>query len=684
MANLKRYRIKCTILLLIILAVNISGQTKIDSLKQLLPSKQGQERYAILTGLFSEYIYIDAVQAINLAEEALKIATDLNDDKKIADSYYNIGFGKYRNTEYPAALKNFNVALEIYNKIMDENRAANSKNFLAIVNLEMKRADISLELYNELLAYHLSKNQLYDYSIILMNCGTIFLDKKEYNKALECFFKVLDIENKNSDTKSIRSKEFVGDVYCNMGETYFWKKQYDLSLKYQKMSLELFKDVKLVDGIANLQMDLGLTLVKLKDYSRAKEYLADALKNYQSIKFAPGIRNTKERIVQLYTETRQIDKALETLRDLEALSVAGKDSIMISKCFNMYADVYSASGNFDLAYNYLKKHNELKTLLDSRENKQRLAELQTVFAIDEKEFENKTLKKENELQKEKLNAQRIIVTIVIIALILLTLLMVMLFRKENKLKKAALLLERKNEEINIQNKKLEEIILIKDKFFSILAHNLKNPFWSILGQNSLLEQSYNEFTDDERKELIGRIGTLATNVYNLFEDLLSWAKTQQGAMEVAKQNLFLDDVINSAIKPYLTQAQNKQVNLEIHTDKQMCINADKFMMETVIGNLVDNAIKFSNSHGKVIIGAAFRNGSVEISIIDFGTGMEKEKVDKLFRIDENISSAGTMNEKGSGLGLIICKEFVEKHDGNIKVESEDGKGTTFTIVLPRN
>lgn len=395
------------------------------------------------------------------------------------------------------------------------------------------------------------------------------------------------------------------------------------------------------------------------------------------IKYAPGIRNTKERFVRLYTDTKQLDKALETLNELELLSNTGKDSTMICKCYKMYAEIYSSAGKYDLAYTYLKKHIDLRSLIESKENKQRLMELQTVFSIDQKEFENKTLKKENELQKEKLDSQRIIVTIVLCALLLLAVLMIALFRKEKTLKK-------KNEEINSQNKKLEEIILIKDKFFSILAHNLKNPFWSILGQNSLLEQSYNEFTDDERKELISRVGTLATNVYKLFEDLLSWAKTQQGAIEVAKQNLLLTEVINSAVKPYLTQAMNKQVELEINTDPEMNINADRFMMETIVGNLVDNAIKFSNRESKIVIGAESRNGDLEISIMDFGTGMDKEKVDKLFRIDENISSAGTMNEKGSGLGLIICKEFVAKHDGSIKVQSKEGEGTTFTIVLPRH
>lgn len=668
MTGFKKQHIFLLLAFLFAMGANTYSQSRIDSLKQQLSSVKGQDKYAVLAKLFTEHIYIDADQALKYAEEALGIATTLNDEKRIADSYYNLGFANYRKADYPVAIKNFNIALEMYIKQKNERSEANVKNFLAIVNMEMKRSDIALQLYTELLQYYSGINQLSDYSIILMNIGTILLEKQEYDKALDSFSKVLDMMEKNN----IVNKDFTANVYCNIGEAYFGKKQYDQSLKYQKMSLELFKETKLDDGIANLQMDIGLSLIKLKEYSQAKEFLTDGLKNYELIKYAPGIRNTKERFIQLYTETRQFDKALETLRELEELSIAGKDSNMISKCYKMYADVYSSTGNSSLAYNYLKKHIDLKTLIDSRENKQRIMELQTVFAIDEKEFENKTLKKENELQREKLNGQRIIVTIVLVALILFALLIAMLFRKEKNLRKSALLLEKKNEEINIQNKKLEEIILVKDKFFSILAHNLKNPFWSILGQNSLLEQSYNEFTDEERKELISRIGTLAANVYKLFEDLLSWAKTQQGAIEVAKNNISLSELINSAVKPYLAQAQNKQIDLEINTDVQMSINADKFMMETVIGNIVDNAIKFSNRHGRVQINTLFNNGNVEISIKDQGTGMDKEKVDKLFKISENISSAGTMNEKGTGLGLIICKEFTEIHEGSIKVESEEG------------
>lgn len=274
MVKLKGYSTYLKVLIILFLAITINGQGKIDSLKKLLPDAKDLERYTIVSQLSTEYMYIDAVLAIQYAKEALKIALDLNNEKNIADANYKIGFGNYRNADYPVALQNFNTALEIYNKIKEEKSAANTKNFLAIVNSEMKRSDISLALYTELLSYYWEKNQLRDYSIILMNIGTILIEKEEFDRALESFFKVLEIEKQIT----AKRKDFIANVYCNIGESYFGKKQYDLSLKYQKMSLEIFKEIKLDDGIANLQMDIGLSLIRSKNYALAKDYLTDALK----------------------------------------------------------------------------------------------------------------------------------------------------------------------------------------------------------------------------------------------------------------------------------------------------------------------------------------------------------------------------------------------------------------------
>jgi signal transduction histidine kinase len=271
---------------------------------------------------------------------------------------------------------------------------------------------------------------------------------------------------------------------------------------------------------------------------------------------------------------------------------------------------------------------------------------------------------------------------IIAGLILLSAFFIILYKKEKNIRKYAALLEKKNEEIKIQNNKLEDIILAKDKFFSILAHNLKNPFWGILGLNKLLEENYYDFSDAKKKEIITRINSSVENVYKLFEDLLSWAKTQQSTIKPVKEKLNAAELFYNSIKPFEIRAKEKNVTITVKADNNISFSADKFMLETIIGNFVDNAIKFSKENSNVILRAFYDENEVSLSIEDAGIGIPSEKIEKLFKIDENISSKGTLQEEGTGLGLIISKEFVKLNNGEVIVESVLNEGTKFTIRLP--
>jgi signal transduction histidine kinase len=636
----------------------------------LLGSKNALERYAVNRQLANQFYYTDPVEAARYANEALQIALELNDKEKRAESYQLTGSCKSRTGDYPAALKDLKLALEAYKKFNDEKTVAYINDDIAGVNASLKRYDEALKIYTELLSYYYNKKIMNKYCSILNNMGTLLLEKEEYANALQKFIKVTEIY---PQTK-LNDKGFMAIIYCNMGEAYYGLKDYASSFKYRKLSFDLFKELKNTDGIANLQMDISMSLMKLKDYGAAKSYLENAFKNYQSINFAEGVRNAKEKFVLFYKEIHEYNKALAECKGLESLCLSSKDSTMLAKCYGMFADIYLTLREDKLSATYFKKYINLKDALDSKENRQRIAELQALFETEEKEFENKTLRQENDLQKERLNAKENLLLAVSAGIILAAFLLFWLYRKEIKIKKI-------NETIRLKNLELEEHIISKDKFFSILAHNLKNPFWAILAQNELLDKNYDDFNDYERKELIANIGGSAVTVYQLFEDLLKWAKSQQDGIKLNEQSIEIDELIKTAVKPYESLTRKKNITLEILNDGRHTVKGDKFMLETVVGNLLDNAIKYSNQNGKIIIRIKPLGNKTEISISDFGIGMPKEKISKLFKIDENISSAGTMNEKGTGFGLLICKEFVDKHNGKIIVESEEGKGTTFNVVL---
>jgi PAS domain S-box-containing protein len=244
--------------------------------------------------------------------------------------------------------------------------------------------------------------------------------------------------------------------------------------------------------------------------------------------------------------------------------------------------------------------------------------------------------------------------------------------------------ERKEFESQIleQSKKLLELNATKDKFFSIIAHDLKNPIRSILGFSELLKS---EVSQGENESLIAYADILyfsSKQTVELLENLLDWAKSQQNSFPFSPDPLVVNNLIASEINNLKTIAEQKNILLTDETEGQIALNADEKMISTVIRNLISNAIKFTPVNGGISVKSSLKTDRVEVSVSDTGTGISEQNKAKLFQLLNGFTTRGTENEKGSGLGLVLCKEFVEKHKGSIWVESEWGKGSRFTFSIP--
>jgi PAS domain S-box-containing protein len=232
--------------------------------------------------------------------------------------------------------------------------------------------------------------------------------------------------------------------------------------------------------------------------------------------------------------------------------------------------------------------------------------------------------------------------------------------------------------------KLRQLNVDKDLFISILSHDLKNPFNNILGFSEVLTTEINSLNSDEIKDIANNINKSARNTYNLLEDILMWARTQQGKIPFKPQNLSFADICKNILEILNPIANAKNITINCFTAKQMNVFADIDMLKTVLRNLVSNAIKFTNIGGSININAEETSGNVTISVSDNGTGIKPDDLKKLFNISEFITTTGTAEETGTGFGLLLCKEFVEKHGGKIWVESVYGKGSEFKFSLPYN
>ena len=253
----------------------------------------------------------------------------------------------------------------------------------------------------------------------------------------------------------------------------------------------------------------------------------------------------------------------------------------------------------------------------------------------------------------------------------------LLYQSDEKAKRAV--------ELEIAYKELKQLLQLnsdKDRFISILAHDLTNPFNSILGFCELLLKNIRVYKVDEMEQYMNRMYLSAQNTHHLLVDLLKWTRAQSGRMEFEAEDLNFSDFCTANLAMFNPIVDNKHIEINYYIEDDITVFADRHMLKAICRNLISNAIKFSNEGGQVDVSAENDPENVIITVSDQGVGMSTDNVNKLFHVSQMQSTPGTAHEKGTGLGLLLCKEFVERHGGNIFVESESGVGSSFKFSLP--
>ncbi|QQS35427.1 MAG: PAS domain-containing protein [Ignavibacteriales bacterium] len=255
-------------------------------------------------------------------------------------------------------------------------------------------------------------------------------------------------------------------------------------------------------------------------------------------------------------------------------------------------------------------------------------------------------------------------------------------RNKELLEDKALELSSLNEQLKSATEELRRTNDAKDKFFSILAHDLRSPFHGLLGFSNMLVAEFDNLSDTEKKNMAERINLSAHYMFKLIENLLEWSRLQSGRMEINPIKTELREVVLYSINLLSNSAVAKQIVIVNNVPENIIAFADTNMLNSVLENLLSNAIKFSKRNSEVIINTTMLNNFVEISVNDSGVGIKKSDIEKLFKIDSHHSTTGTEEERGTGLGLIICKEMIEKLGGSLKVASRENEGSTFSFTIP--
>jgi signal transduction histidine kinase len=261
------------------------------------------------------------------------------------------------------------------------------------------------------------------------------------------------------------------------------------------------------------------------------------------------------------------------------------------------------------------------------------------------------------------------------------------FKTKEVLARIKTQIELKNfrDKLQMQNEELKKLLLSRDKFFSIIAHDLRAPFIGFLGLTEMMATQTADFSNEEIAKYLKKLNSTGVNLYNLLENLLEWSMIQRGMIQYKPEIVSVDTIIQECVNSIVHEAEHKLITINYVPTNSIRVIADKNMLTAILRNLLTNAIKFTHRNGEINITIMdVDNNFTQIAVSDNGVGISKTDISKLFSINENVSSPGTENEPSTGLGLVLCQEFVQMHGSHLNVDSEINKGTTFSFQLKKS
>ena len=593
--------------------------------------------------------------------------------------------------DYINAIDNFNKSKALYTSLSDTLGVARTNNSIALIEIERGNYDkglqLSLSSMKELEKRGLKKELRDSYK----NLATAYYNIGADNQAIEFFEKTLDLEDEIGNTEGvIEANKNLGDLYANQND-------YQRAIYYyDNVVLSIDDSDTVLRG--DVLTKLGYAYLQLNNLEDAKEFLTQGLRLNRRIKNNEGILVALNATGDLYLRERKSIIAERLLSEATDLGRSLKNNEELINNYRLRAKLDSISNDFRLAYIWQKRHFDLKNQVEKRriadsgfekdQTKSNSIDAQEVINNDEV---NQALitkhQKESQASQDEIDRLKFIFYLLLIALAAVSTFLVLIYLKRNNRLKYTKELEDKNKQINLQNqaildqsKNLEDINQVKDKLFSIVSHDLKDSLTSIKGFIDLLKDG--SLSQEEFNHLIPELSENANNASLLLFNLLNWSKSQMQSLE-SKPSLFdVQEVFAEKIKLIEQKTEKKGIRIEDNSLRDF-VYADRSMVEIIVQNLLTNAVKFCQAGDTITIENHISNGNSLISIGDTGVGISKENQEQLFK-NNSFTTIGTKNEKGTGLGLTICKELTELNHGRIWVESTENIGSTFYVELPKS
>jgi len=483
--------------------------------------------------------------------------------------------------------------------------------------------------------------------------------------------------------KAIKILEIEGDSITlasslhNLAYEYYRVENYDSALILFDHAGQVYKRLDQIFGDAYCIGNSGLVYSKLEQFEKAEENLLIAIDILGDFGDERAIADFSNEYAYVLQRKGKMNEAI--VASHRGLELANRNNITELKrdaTFRL-ANIYTELKRYDSALYYQQQYHAYNDSIRNLETIQKIADQTTEYEVSRKQAEVDILEKNRQLQRTIIGGLIIIILLAggLIVLIYLSL------KRNRKLTKA---LEEQKIKLEVQSKELQQLNHIKDRFFSIISHDLRSPIASLSGISFLLKESRESDNEALLNQAVDYIDQSVLSLTGLLENLLNWALSQQGRFPYKEENIDLEELIQEVVKMFATVALSKDQTIHLDLESGILVSADRNTMMTIIRNLLSNATKFTPKGGTISIGLEKKGkDNAEIVVSDTGTGIPEEKLADLFKLKEDKSSRGTENEKGLGLGLNLVHEFVTTNRGTIRAESKVGEGTSFFLNFPR-
>ncbi len=598
---------------------------------------------------------------------ARHIYSNLKKNAKLAylDKLMGISYAMQGNTD--SAGLYMTKSLEYYQSIKDSLHIAFSYNNLGLMYIQngkhkkgMEYLILSLKIKSKLKNRH--ENSKLKIGATQENIGIAFQYLKNFNKAKEYYNMARETCQTEADSSSMYKIDIqLAGLYLDMDVFDTAQILYEKLLEPSNNDKNKYAQAKIYNNYGNL-------LTVTQKYDKAKVILEKAYEINKSLNNYSSMVKNLNNLAEVYQNTGNYQKALIFAEKSYKISKDNDYLVSEKHASEVLSELYFTKKDFKNAYKYLNNASMINDTLFGIERNKIIHELETKY---------KTKEKEQEIVLQNLKIERITIFWIasLIVIILILVLTVILIRQNKQKTKINKILEAKNKE-------LRTLIATKDKFFALISHDLKNPLSAFGTIAEQLDTHFESIEADEIHSYIKELSMSSKQINNLLANLLHWAAIQNNRIIFKAETANLHTIVDENIKLLKNNANSKKISVINNIDDNLSASSDIKLINVVIRNLLSNAIKYNKENGGITFDAAKNNGNIHLTVEDTGIGMRQEDIPKLFRIDVDTKTIGNSPEKGTGLGLILVKEMLDKCNADIRVESKEGVGSKFIIDLP--